>query len=266
MAIVRVSPGIYRDTLSGKTVRALTGAEATKMLSKPKKVVKKPAVPVQQTGQTAQAVDPTPLDPTNVAGGTDTSTGQRTGLGATNNEQMPGAVKDVYRQGNELSETGMKMAREELGGWNQYGVLSDDTKGVEDAIYSRLTQNTDRDYAREKEQLEQTLYNRGIALNPNDPQYKAFMGELDERYANQRNNARLQATEFGINAGLQQHQTRTGDIANLSGLGTADKTLEADLAYKTLAEKTRATKAAEALAGKKISGGAAPEEDSPFLT
>lgn len=146
-----------------------------------------------------------------------------------------------------------------------------DRARIEDELFSRLTKNTERDYLREKERMEQTLSNRGIPLNPADPQYRENMQYLDEKYNGIRSDARSQAVQMGgqefqrymdTGRGLsndafnrqlgtrQQQFGELGSMADLSGAGFAS----------TLAGKEQMTrdKLAEASIRNMARGGGSP--------
>lgn len=114
------------------------------------------------------------------------------------------------------------------------GDYSNERAATEDAVYSRLTRNVDRDYNQEFEAMEQRMYNRGIPLDPSNPAYKREMDALNEKYAAIKENASGQAVEmgaselanaYGISSGafktnLSGMGQQMSDIQNLSSLGT----------------------------------------------
>ena len=77
------------------------------------------------------------------------------------------------------------------------GDLVADRARIEDQVYKNLTRNLGRQYKEERDQIEQTLANRGIPLDPNSDLYKKTIRDLDERYDQIRENALTQATQIG---------------------------------------------------------------------
>jgi len=77
------------------------------------------------------------------------------------------------------------------------GDLAADRTRVEDSIFKSLTRNVDRQKGEERNQLEQSLANRGIPIDPNDPQYKTAMRDFDERYDSIKENAMNNAVVQG---------------------------------------------------------------------
>lgn len=118
------------------------------------------------------------------------------------------------------------------------GDVAADRARIEKAAYDRLTRFTNADQDRERAQTEQTLYGRGIALDPRNPAYKASMDDLNRRYDANRADAANQAAvtggnEYSRDVGLneqvianqfsQQQGARNqnlGEISTLGNLGT----------------------------------------------
>jgi len=75
------------------------------------------------------------------------------------------------------------------------GDLSADRQKYADTSYAFMTQNLDRDKAREIEDQQQELANRGISYNPADPNslWGKSMQSINERYDTQKNQAANQA-------------------------------------------------------------------------
>jgi len=144
------------------------------------------------------------------------------------NTSLSAPQQKILSAGEGLTSMGQDLAKQQLEGYKPFSFNGDaDRARIEDEVYNRLTRNTDRDYAREKEQMEQTLHNRGIALDPSQEQYKSNIGALDERYDSLRANARADATQlggeelsrsYGINLGT--HQQGLSDTSTLQGMGT----------------------------------------------
>jgi len=161
---------------------------------------------------------------------------------------MPQSSQEVLAGGTELTKTAQQLAQEQLGNTKQFDPNSEDSRRYEDAIFGRLTQYNDRNKQREQDQLEQTLYNRGISLNPADKQYNQHMGALNERYDALNADARAQATQMGLDATLNTRKQQMSDLdqlANKTGLGTSGA--DFDLAYKKFLEEQRANKATESI-------------------
>lgn len=85
---------------------------------------------------------------------------------------------------------------------------SGNTQSAIDAAFGQLTQNTDKEYARNKAELTQTLANKGIAYS-NDPnsQYQQQMGDLDTRY----DQIRADAKQKAVLTGYQEYQNLYGN-------------------------------------------------------
>lgn len=112
------------------------------------------------------------------------------------------------------------------------GDVAADRARIEDAAYKRLTRYTQSDYDREKQQTEQTLHDRGIALDPANPAYKSQMDDLNRRYEGIRADAANQAvatggTEYSRDVGLNEQvianqfsQQQGARNQNVNELGT----------------------------------------------
>lgn len=101
------------------------------------------------------------------------------------------------------------------------GDLVSDRRRIEDQVFQNLTRNLKRDKAEEGAQLEQTLYNRGIAPDPSNPAYQKAMRDFNERYDQREAAAMGQAVEmggneFGRTVGIQE-QMRTNDFGQQIG-------------------------------------------------
>lgn len=85
------------------------------------------------------------------------------------------------------------------------GGFSEDRRRVEDAVYQNLTRRFDRDEGRLVEAKEQELHNKGIPYS-DDPEsrYQKEMRSIQERFDDQRDQAALQATQFGGSEMAQQ--------------------------------------------------------------
>lgn len=122
------------------------------------------------------------------------------------------------------------------------GDLAANRARIEEAAYDRLTRRVDQQEAKEKEQLTQTLANRGIPLDPSNPSYQNFMKDFEDKYSTIRGNARQDAVAMGgqeyerdvginetqrANDYSQQQGTRNqqiGEVGTFSRLGTGLQT------------------------------------------
>ncbi len=180
--------------------------------------------------------------------GSQTTTFNADGTVSVNQELAPDQ-KEILDKGSNLTKTGQDLATSQLttsgfgqsfnptlAGRTSTGDLLADRARIEEAAFSRLMGTTSQDYAREKEQLQQTLYNRGIPLNEiaNRPEMK----DLEQRYKNKEESARLNATaiggdemsrSFGMNEQLIANQLsqsqgirnqNLGEVGALQNLGT----------------------------------------------
>lgn len=194
--------------------------------------------------------------------------------------------QQLLQGGQGLAMQGQQLAANTLGGYTPFAMgqdLTGDRNRIENEVYDRLTRTTNQDYDREKQQLEQTLYNRGIPLDPSNPQYKSQMDSLNQRYDTLRSNARAQATELGgqelqrsYGMGLGTHQQQLADVGALQNLGIGFQTpaqaqfnapqfnfsnpTDIDLAMQQL--KLQKQQLAQQNRGG--GGAAAPEPTSPF--
>lgn len=109
---------------------------------------------------------------------------------------------------------------------------------IENDVYGRLTRDLETDYQEARKAKEQELYNRGIALDPQDPTYQRHMKELDDTLSRSKLEARQTATQmggdewqrsFGIQETLRGNQfseqqgirnQQLGEIGTLQGFGS----------------------------------------------
>lgn len=165
------------------------------------------------------------------------------------NQSLAPDQKAILDKGSKLTQTGQDLATNqlttsglgtsfnpELAGRTSTGDLLADRARIEEAAFKRLMGTTAQDYQNEKQQLQQTLFNRGIPLNEvaTRPEMKA----LEQRYSDKEQSARLNATaiggdemsrSFGMNEQLIANQLsqgqairnqNIGEIGALQGLGT----------------------------------------------
>lgn len=282
MAAIRVSPGVYRDPRTGRTVQAVDQVSANRLLAQQAQAKKDRRS--DKRGATQGA---------GVAGGGGTAAGGGTGLdpgvkedvGASLANQGSSAANNNLSEGMQLEDRALDAAGRYLEDYDQFdptdikqtGGFEDYGNRVNDAVFAKLTRNMDRDKAREREQLQQELYNRGIPLDANDKQYSAQMGALDERYDAQKEAAMNNALIYGgqeasryFNMADTTRKTNLGEFNALKDPTYTNMTAAEKLAYDQLNEQRRSSKAAEDIARQNArrSGGGAPppEPQSPFIT
>lgn len=138
--------------------------------------------------------------------------------------------KAILETGEGLTQSGMNQAGQLLSGYQKFGYDSGNSgrERIEDAVYSRLTKNMDRDRGRELEAAKQSLHNRGIQFS-DDPnsRYQQELGAINERYDSQRLDAMNQAVmtggsemqrDYSIQSGV--HQQGMNDLSSLTNAGT----------------------------------------------
>lgn len=278
MALVYVSPGLYRDSKTGKLIKSTTGKKPD--AAKPganKPANKKPAFGKAPTGiikkefqqQKRLAEENRKLGNINTVGPTGSTMFERDPVTGEVTQKVvaePGQQK-IYDVGTELTQQGQQLAQQQMAKYQPYGPDTAYNQAVINSVFSQLTQGVTDQEQREKAELEQTLYNRGIPLNPADPQYKAHMDAFNKKYQDIYGNAKMQAVQQGSTMGLAGHQQNMSDLAALQNQGTGlmlptapgynapqmqiTSPVEYDIAMQTL--KTKA------------GGGAAPVEESPFM-
>lgn len=252
MATERLSPGVYR--VNGVTVRARNASQAEQIAGKKSGSGKgksgsgkkaggkvKPALNAkaqaranadieqgrQFAGANALTQNANVVTPfSNTTTTVDPATGQ-----ATQTTSMSDVEQGKYNAGSQLNQQGLDAANAQFS--QVYGQPFEMEGGQDardrayDTAYAYLTKNVDRDYAREKAQMEQDLYNRGIPIDPSNPQYQKWMGSLDEKYQGIKDNAANMAygqslnefsTQYDVQSGI--HNTQTGDLAQMSNMGT----------------------------------------------
>jgi hypothetical protein len=108
----------------------------------------------------------------------------------------------------------------------EWGTPEAERSRIEEEVFQRLTRNVDKDYQLEKDQMEQTLHNRGIPLDPSNPAYKTQLDALNEKYLTIKADARGQAVQLGggeldrsYNQARGTHQQRISDVGSMQGFG-----------------------------------------------
>lgn len=262
MAAIRVSPGRYKDPRTGKVFNALTQQAADKMIA------------AQGGGKKGGSKASPLLSPEVKASVGETLVRNAPAEANVNLDKAMGVEGDAYDQASKIVNDYQKF---DLGNVDQRSKLEGYEQRVQDAVFSNLTRGFDEDKAREREQLEQTLYNRGIPLNPADPQYQQHMQAFDRRYDDKMADARQRAVMYGGQEGARlaglasgAHQQGMSDLQTFRDPTASNMALEGTLAFKTLEEQRRANKAGEAnqAAAIRKSGAqsSATAEQSPFIT
>ena len=229
--IVRIGPGQYKDTATGKVVKGMASLQAAQKAlggqaagggnaaGGKKKSVTGPVKPVTNT-------ETTPF-------GSQVVSQDKAGNITTTSTLDPNQQK-IVEQDAALSQAGRDLAKDALGKVTldaptariTTGQANADRARIEEAAYNRLTRNFARDEARAMQNTEQALANRGIPANANDPQYKAFVDAERERWANARSDAMNNAVQLGgqewqrdytINEGVRANQM--GEISNMASFG-----------------------------------------------
>lgn len=147
------------------------------------------------------------------------------------------------------------------------------TQEMADRAFAKLDEDITNRESREREQLIQTMANRGINVNdPNDPTYKRFMDDFDRKFRAERESAQQQAFEQGlsgqVNLGNLQEQIIGNQFGNTLKLNEANignllKLLEAGFQAKAPGFKQQELKIANKAASKP-SGGGGGGGNSPF--
>lgn len=148
------------------------------------------------------------------------------------NQTLSDPQQNILNQGQDLTNAGLQAALQQLMG-GQFGQsfnpqmdprsvgsnFEADRARIEEAAYGRLIGDTEDRYGREREELKQQLYNRGVSLDQiaNNPEMQAF----ENRYQTVRDNARRDATmmggdEYSRNFGIQE-QLRSNQFAEQAG-------------------------------------------------
>lgn len=276
MAAIRIGAGVYRDPRTGKTVQAVDQASANKLLAQQVQAKKDRRSNKRDNLNIAQSEVPTTAP--EVTPEVQASVGNQ----IVNN--APAEVAVNLDKGMGIEGQSLDAATQYLEGYkpfnpndvSQTGAFEDYGNRVNDAVFSKLTRNMDRDKAREREQLQQELYNRGIPLDANDKQYSAQMGALDERYdANKEaamNNALIYGGQEASRLYGMADTTRKTNLDEFNALKDptyTGMTGEYDLAIKKLNEERRSNKAQESnqrLAASRVGGTTTTETQSPFIT
>lgn len=226
MAFVRVSPGVYRDSVTGKIVTP-KGGKAPGAVVTPTNTTsvktKTPNLGVDTTGQ---------INPT-VATGT-INDAQNADVTKTFNMQNPGAQTDASGATQTVQRdpvTGeVKINQTGGAGYgaattaftNALGGLGNDgRKSAQDAVYNYQTQYDAQDKAQEIEDKKQELINKGIPEQySNDPLrptlWQKSLSSIDRKYQGLKDQAMNQA----ITAGNQTYATNVGAVNTLGSTVT----------------------------------------------
>ncbi len=140
----------------------------------------------------------------------------------------------ILDQDEALAKAGRGIAQDQISNFQQpwdantadrqfQGGFGADRMRIEDAVYQNLTRDNSKMKQQEREDLERTMFNRGIALDPRNEQYAKSQENLDKRYDSLDQQARLQATQFGGNEMAQQFGQQEQLIANQFAQGQAQR-------------------------------------------
>lgn len=123
-------------------------------------------------------------------------------------DKLSAPEQDIYTSGEGLTNQALDLAGQNLGGTKlgtafeptlaertTSGDLLADRQRIEEEVFGRLTRDMDQNFAKDQQQLEQTLANKGIPFG--SERYKQEMQNLNDRYDRSRLDARRQATELG---------------------------------------------------------------------
>lgn len=112
----------------------------------------------------------------------------------------------ILDQGQDLTSQGQRMAKDTLSGIQagfnpetiartNTGDLAANRARIEEQVFGRLTRGLEDEKANERQQMEQTLRNRGIPLG--SKQFNDQMAQFDKRYDTRIADARAQAAQMG---------------------------------------------------------------------
>jgi hypothetical protein len=124
----------------------------------------------------------------------------------TQEVKLSNAQQNILDQGQGLTSQGQQLASQTLAGIQagfnpstiertNTGDLAANRARIEEQVFGRLTRGLDEEKANERQQMEQTLSNRGIPLG--SKQFNDQMAQFDKRYDTRIADARAQAAEMG---------------------------------------------------------------------
>lgn len=133
-------------------------------------------------------------------------------------EGTPGVLESSQ---SKLQDAGMGTAfNPTLTPTSTTGDLQADRARIEEEVFGRLTRDLDKNKARDRQELEQSLYNRGIGVG--NPLYNQQMNEFDQKYNDMTTDARQRAAEIGgqeldrsFGMGWQQRQNEYGEQSGI---------------------------------------------------
>lgn len=133
-------------------------------------------------------------------------------------EGTPGVLESSQ---SKLQDAGMGTAfNPTLTPTSTTGDLQADRARIEEEVFGRLTRDLDKNKARDRQELEQSLYNRGIGVG--NPLYNQQMSEFDQKYNDMTTDARQRAAEIGgqeldrsFGIGWQQRQNEYGEQSGI---------------------------------------------------
>lgn len=158
--------------------------------------------------------------------------------------------------------------------------FGDERNQIEQAVYGNLTRGLDEQYGNERQMMQDELINSGNPVG--SPKYEAQMKAFNDRYDQQRAQARNQATQFGgqeqerafgiqegvignqLSQGESIRNQQLGEIGGLSQLGMPQIATLEDIALK----KKQLRQAMAALGGGGGGGGGqqAPSAPAPVFS
>lgn len=123
-------------------------------------------------------------------------------LGERENRDPNGVLRNPFQANNLTNRTANTSALDSsfdpnLTARTSTGDTVADRRRIEDSVFASLTRNVDRDAAKSKDEFEQSLANRGIPIDPNDPQYREMLRQHNERYDTLKANAQQDAVKMG---------------------------------------------------------------------
>lgn len=199
---VRVSPGRYRDTKTGKIINSATNPN-----KKAAAAPNQPSTPAAPGGNTGGAAAPAALPPVSNQGLIDLAS-------AAYGSQLKGAAATTpfaYEAKDPTVKASLQGVQDLTG--QAFDYLN---KGI-----------TERE-AQDREATLQMLANRGININnPQDPTYQRFMRDLEGKYQREREGAQNQAFTQGLQGTQALGNLELGQMDNAfkTALGTNSQQL-----------------------------------------
>lgn len=190
---------------------------------------------------------------TNPFGSSTTTVDPKTGQ-ATVTQNLSGEQQQILNQGQDLTQQGQQLASQNLGGYSQYkadtsgmgaytagqgagqaldksiqgyqpfSFQSDDAarQRIEQDTFNRLSRGMDQRHQQQSQDLEQSLYNRGIQFS-NDPnsRYQQELKSMQQSQQDERQSYQQQAVTMGGQEMSRNYDMASGTYGNqLSGMNT----------------------------------------------